>query len=111
MKLPLRAWTNAFEPHRGVERRDGPRDTAAASLRLFASTGLLKLAAPGLDVPDAKNADLVDNAHMEVAFELVSRLDSIDAGGRMEYHQKSVPSNFTTLRLFLPRAADLRPHL
>jgi hypothetical protein len=35
---------------------------------------------------------------VEVAFELVSRLDSIDAGdAAWEYHQKSVPSNFTTL--------------
>jgi hypothetical protein len=75
------------------------RNSAAASLRLFASTGLLKLAAPGLEVPDAKNALTWSTSRtVEVAFELVSRLGSIDAGdAAWEYHQKSVPSNFTTL--------------
>jgi len=75
------------------------RDTAAASLRLFASTGLLKLAAPKLEVPDEKNARTWSTTRtVEVAFELVSRLDGIDAGeAAWEYHQKSVPSNFTTL--------------
>jgi hypothetical protein len=75
------------------------RDTAAASLRLFASTGLLTLAAPGLDAPDAKDALTWSTTRtVEVAFDLVSHLDSIDAGNAAwEYHQKSVPSNFTTL--------------
>jgi len=75
------------------------RETAAASLRQFASTGLLKLAAPGLDVPDAGEAHHWSTTRtVEVAFELVSRLDFVDAGeAAWEYHQKSVPTNFTTL--------------
>ena len=75
------------------------RETAAASLRQFASTGLLKLAVPGLDVPDVGDAHHWSTTRtVEVAFELVSRLDFVDAGeAAWEYHQKSVPTNFTTL--------------
>jgi hypothetical protein len=75
------------------------RNTAAASLRQFASTGLLALAAPGLDAPDVKDALAWSTTRtVEVAFDLVSHLDSIDAGdAAWEYHQKSVPPNFTTL--------------
>ena len=75
------------------------RDTAAASLKQFAATGLLELAAPGLPAPDAKDALKWSTTRtVEVAFELVARLQSIDAGDTAwEYHQKSVPPNFTTL--------------
>jgi hypothetical protein len=75
------------------------RDTAAASLRQFASTGLLKLAALGLNVPDAKDARTWSTTRtVEVAFDVVSLLDAIDAGdAAWECHQKAVPSNFTTL--------------
>jgi hypothetical protein len=75
------------------------RDTAAASLRHFASTGLLKLAIPGLDIPDAGDAQHWSTTRtVEVAFELAPRLRSVDAGeAAWEYHQKSVPPNFTTL--------------
>jgi hypothetical protein len=75
------------------------RDSAAAALKRFASTGLLKLAASGLPTPDAKNASTWSTTRtVEVAFELVSRLKSIDAGdAAWEYHQKSIPPNFTNL--------------
>jgi hypothetical protein len=75
------------------------RDSAAAALKQFASTGLLALAAPGLPIPDAKDALTWSTTRtVEIAFELVSRLKSIDAGDvAWEYHQKSIPPNFTTL--------------
>src|SRR5262249_31093467 len=68
------------------------RDTAASSLLTFASTGLLHLAAPGI----ARNvADGSSRRAVEMAFELKSRLDSIDRA--WEHHQKSIPTEFNTL--------------
>src|SRR5262249_48708897 len=65
------------------------RDTAAASLRTFASTGLLKLAAPEINGTDA-NAWSTSRV-VEVAFDLASRLNSVDAGDTAwEYHQRSL---------------------
>ena len=72
------------------------RDSAAASLLTFASTGLLQLAAPGI---------AADNGHkpsttraVEVAFELAARLKSIDASDNAwEQLQKAIPSQFGTL--------------
>jgi hypothetical protein len=72
------------------------RDSAASSFRVFSSTGLLKLAAPDLDGKDALTWSTTRT--IEAAYELASRLGSIDAGDTAwEYHQKSVPSQFTTL--------------
>ena len=72
------------------------RDTAAASLRAFASTGLLQLVAPGIPGTDALTWSTTRT--VEVAFELASRLDSIDADdSAWDYHQKAVPSQFNTL--------------
>jgi SbcC/RAD50-like, Walker B motif len=71
------------------------RDTAASSLLTFASTGLLELVAPGITFNDA---DRSSKRAVEMAFELKSRLDSIDAGDRAwDNHQKSVPAEFNTL--------------
>jgi hypothetical protein len=77
------------------------RDTAASSLLNFASTGLLHLAAPGLAVND-----LVEPSRraVEMAFELVSRLASVDTTEQAwEYHQKSIPAEFNTLLQVLSR--------
>ena len=79
-----------------LSRQTDRRDTAASSLRTFASTGLLELAAPGI----AKGEPLTwsTTRTVEVAFELVSRSDSIDAGDPgWEHYQKSVPSEFNRL--------------
>jgi hypothetical protein len=75
------------------------RESAAAALKQFASTGLLKLAAPALPAPDTRGALTWSTTRtVEVAFDLASRLKSIDAGDTAwEYHQKSIPPNFTTL--------------
>lgn len=71
------------------------RDAAAASLLNFASTGLLQLAVPGIFVNDA---DRSSKRAVEMAFELKSRLDSIDATDRAwDSHQKSIPAEFNTL--------------
>jgi uncharacterized coiled-coil DUF342 family protein len=71
------------------------RDMAASSLLAFASTGLLQLAAPGIAVNDA---DRSSRRAVEMAFELKSRLDSIDAtDSAWDYHQKSIPLEFNTL--------------
>ena len=72
------------------------RETAAASLRTFASTGLMQLAVSGI----AGEAELKASTlrTVEAAFDLVSRLASIDAGdSAWEQQQKSVPSQFSTL--------------
>jgi hypothetical protein len=72
------------------------RDSAAASLRVFASTGLLKLAAP--ELADATALQWSTARTVEMAFELTSRLASLDAGDvAWEQHQKSVPAQFSTL--------------
>ena len=87
------------------------RNTAASSLRTFASTGLLRLAVPklecldrperpeGIAAIDGKDARAWSTTRtVKVAFELASRLSSIDAGDTAwEYLQKSVPSQFSTL--------------
>jgi hypothetical protein len=77
------------------------RDTAASSLLTFASMGLLQLAAPGIAVND-----LVDPSRraVELAFELVSRLDAVDTTDRAwEHHQKSIPADFNALLQVLSR--------
>ena len=72
------------------------RDAAVVSLRSFAATGLLKLLVPELAVGDPLTWSTA--RAVEVAFELASRLRSIDAGdGAWENLQKSVPVQFTTL--------------
>jgi len=72
------------------------REIAASSLRTFAATGLLKLAVPGIVEEDPLT--WLTMRTVEVAFELASRLESIDAGdAAWEQHQKTVPSKFTTL--------------
>ena len=70
------------------------RDTSAAALQTFASTGLLHLAAA-----DIGKGGLTSTARtVEAAFELSSRLQSIDAGDTAwEQHQKSIPSEFNSL--------------
>jgi len=71
------------------------RESAAAALRTFASTGLLQLVAADVD---AKSIASSMTRTVEAAFELASRLDSIDADEpAWERHQKLVPSEFTTL--------------
>src|SRR5262249_17426241 len=76
------------------------RDSARSSLLSFAATGLLQLAAPEIAAPGI-TGDLLTSAAArgaELAFELTSRLDSIDAGDpAWEHHQKTVPSQFNTL--------------
>ncbi len=72
------------------------RETAASSLRTFASTGLLNLVVPG--IADIHNILSSTTRTVELAFELASRLDGIDANdAAWEHHQKSVPSEFSTL--------------
>ena len=72
------------------------RDAAALSLVTLASTGLLQLAAP--DIADANTLKSSMTSAVEAAFELVSRLASVDVGdAAWDYHQKSLPSHFTTL--------------
>jgi SbcC/RAD50-like, Walker B motif len=71
------------------------RETAAVALRTFAATGLLDLAAADVD---AKSLASSMTRTVEAAFELSSRLDSIDADDpAWERHQKLVPSEFTAL--------------
>lgn len=71
------------------------RDTAASSLLIFASTGLLQLAAPGIS---ANDADGSSRRAVEMAFKVKSRLDAIDSTDRAwERHQKSIPTEFNTL--------------
>src|SRR5206468_8420668 len=79
-----------------LSRQTDRRDTAASLLRTLASTGLLELAGPGI----AKGEQLTwsTTRTVEVAFQLISRLDSIDAGDAgWEHLQKSVPSEFDRL--------------
>ena len=98
-----------------LSRQTDRRDTAASSLRTFASTGLLELVAPGIAreaagqvlgfrenraVQLARGEPLTwsTTRTVEVASELVSRSDSIDAGDPgWEHYQKSVPSEFNRL--------------
>jgi uncharacterized protein (TIGR02680 family) len=72
------------------------RDLAASSLRAFACTGLLQLATPGIADEDAS---LWPTARtVEAAFDLTSRLESIDSGDSVwEQQQKSAPSQFNEL--------------
>jgi uncharacterized protein (TIGR02680 family) len=72
------------------------RDRAASSLHSFACTRLLQLATPGIADEDAPTWSTTRT--VEVAFELASRLDSIDATDRVwEHLQKSVPLQFSEL--------------
>jgi hypothetical protein len=72
------------------------RDSEAAALRAFAATGLLHLVAPEIEAADPLAWSTTRT--VEIAFELASRLEPIDAGdSAWEHHQKSVPSQFTTL--------------
>src|SRR5262249_27746382 len=66
------------------------RDTAAASLLTFASTGLLQLASP--EIVGANGEKPTTTRAVEMAFELESRLASIDANDESwEHLQKSIP--------------------
>src|SRR5262249_48281646 len=72
------------------------RDTAAALLRTFASTGLLKLAIPGFEAGDPLTWSTTRT--VEAAMDFASRLASIDGkDDAWERHQKTVPSEFTML--------------
>jgi hypothetical protein len=72
------------------------RDTAAASLLTFASTGLLQLASP--EIVGANGEKPNTTRAVEMAFELESRLASIDANDESwEHLQKSIPSHFSAL--------------
>jgi hypothetical protein len=72
------------------------RETAAVSLRTFASTGLVYLAAPEFETGDPRTWSTTQT--VEAALELTSRLVSIDAGDEAwQRHQKSVASEFTVL--------------
>ena len=72
------------------------RNAAAASLLTFASTGLLQLAAPGMADENRLKSSMA--CTVEAAFELVSRLASVDASdAAWDHHQKSLPSHFATL--------------
>jgi hypothetical protein len=70
------------------------RETAAASMRALASTELIRLALPEFDPGDGRHWSTTRT--MEVALELSSRLESVDAADlAWEYHQKSVSAEFT----------------
>src|SRR5262249_31795627 len=72
------------------------RGAAAASLRAFACTKLLQLAAPGIVDADAQSWSTART--VEVAFEVASRLASIESGDTTwEHLQKSVPTQFNEL--------------
>jgi hypothetical protein len=75
---------------------DDRRNTAAASLLSFASTGLLQVAVPELAPLDSRSSSTMHI--VEVAFELVSRLADVDAADpAWEQHQKNIPSQFNTV--------------
>ncbi|PYS37301.1 MAG: TIGR02680 family protein [Acidobacteria bacterium] len=72
------------------------RDTAASALHTFACTRLLQLATPGIADEDALTWST--SRTVEVAFELASRLDSIESTDPVwEHLQKSVPLQFNEL--------------
>ena len=72
------------------------RDTAAASLRAFGSTRLLHLAAPGTSDADAMTWSAART--VEVAFDVASRLESIECSDpTWDHYQKSVPTQFNEL--------------
>jgi hypothetical protein len=75
------------------------RESAAASLLTFVSTGLLRLAA-GLHSADELASSTTRT--VELAFELKSRLDLMDASDSVwETHQKAIPSAFNKLMQIL----------
>jgi hypothetical protein len=72
------------------------RNSAACALQAFASTGLVQLAASGMSGLDARTSTTTRT--VELAFELASRLESIDAGDTAwENLQKTVPAQFNIL--------------
>jgi hypothetical protein len=83
------------------------RDAAASSMRSFARTGLLPIAAVRIGQEDARNWSTA--RIVEVAFELTSRLEPIESGDpAWEHLQKFVPAQFNELMRTLS-AQDCQP--
>jgi hypothetical protein len=79
-----------------LDGRTDQRNTAASSFLTLASTGLLQIAVPGIAGADALKSST--SLIVEVAFETVSRLTSVDAGDpAWDQHQKSMPFHFNAL--------------
>lgn len=91
------------------------RETAASSLRTLVATGMLELVTTG--IADATAVASSTTRTVELAFDLVSRLDAIDGSdAAWERHQKAMPSEFNTLMQTLsiqgcPASATFRDDL